>query len=132
MKQVICRTDELKPGQLREARFGRISIVVCQTQSGELYAFSNRCIHQGAPLSKGKLCGTSAPTNRPGQYRYVKDGEVLRCPWHGREFDITDGGKMIAEPRRALGEFHVFIDGENVIVSTIKQTGEGEGRHERD
>ncbi|WP_206832744.1 Rieske (2Fe-2S) protein [Alicyclobacillus fructus] len=129
MKQVVCKINELKPGLLKEVQFGKISIVVCQTQSGEVYAFSNRCIHQGAPLSKGKLCGTTAPTNCPGQYRYVKEGEVLRCPWHGREFDITEGGKMISDPRRALGKFQVFIDGEDVIVSTINGRPKGEVQH---
>jgi nitrite reductase/ring-hydroxylating ferredoxin subunit len=130
MKQVVCKKDDLKPGQLIEAKFGKISVVVCRTHSGQLYAFSNRCIHQGAPLSKGLLCGTSAPTNRIGQYTYIKEGEILRCPWHGREFDITQEGCMLSEPRRKLARFHAFFDGEDVVVSTINQHREGENNHE--
>ncbi|MCL6626764.1 MAG: Rieske (2Fe-2S) protein, partial [Alicyclobacillus shizuokensis] len=119
MQQVVCKLTELQPGELKEIQFGRISLVIGRTGAGELFAFSNRCIHQGAPLSKGKLCGTSAPTDLPGQYSYVKEGEVLRCPWHGREFDVTAGGQMMSDPRRALGRFQIFVDGEDVVVSTL-------------
>ena len=35
---------------------------------------ANRCSHGGGPLAEGEL-----------------DGDCLRCPWHGSEFDITTG-----------------------------------------
>ena len=28
---------------------------------------------------------------RPGEYRLERLGEMLRCPWHGWEFDIKTG-----------------------------------------
>ena len=28
---------------------------------------------------------------RPGEYRLERHGEMLRCPWHGWEFDIKTG-----------------------------------------
>ena len=33
----------------------------------------------------------------PNQYHYGLHGRVLRCPWHGWEFDITTG-EMIFVP----------------------------------
>ena len=29
--------------------------------------------------------------DRPGEYRLTRHGEMLRCPWHGWEFDIKTG-----------------------------------------
>lgn len=116
MRQTVCQVSDLAPGEIRKAVLGRTPIVVCRTLNGTFYALSNRCVHQGAPMSKGKLCGTSVPTNRPGEYRYEREGEILRCPWHGREYDVTCGGRMIADPKRKLPSFHVEIEGDNVVV----------------
>jgi nitrite reductase/ring-hydroxylating ferredoxin subunit len=116
MKQIVCKKDELLPGGMIEATLGRVSIVVCRTTDGNFYAFANRCIHQGAPMSKGKICGAPAPTDTPGQYHYVREGEILRCPWHGREYDIKDGGRMLADPSLQLRDFKVWVEGDEVLV----------------
>ncbi|HET7627872.1 MAG TPA: Rieske (2Fe-2S) protein [Bacillales bacterium] len=117
MENVVCKTSELQPGEMMEASLGRTPIVVCRTLDGDFYAFSNRCIHQGGPMSKGVLCGTSVPTDRPGEYCYGRKKEILRCPWHGREFDVKNDGRMLTDPRRKLPSFTVDIVGGNVIVS---------------
>lgn len=116
MRVAVCKTYELAPGEMKESAIGKTPIVVCRTADGEFYALSNRCIHQGAPMSKGKICGATAPTDTPGEYRYSREGEILRCPWHGREYDIKQGGKMLADSRRKLPSFKVSIEGDNVVV----------------
>jgi nitrite reductase/ring-hydroxylating ferredoxin subunit len=116
MRQVICNKEDLHPGEIVEAKFGERSIVLCRSKDGHFYAFMNRCIHQGAPLSEGMLCSTSAPTDNHGEYKKIKDGEILRCPWHGREFDITEGGCVVAEPRKKLRSYNVYVEGNDVIV----------------
>lgn len=116
MKQVVCKKDELSPGQMMSARFGRIEIVVCRTPDGSYYAYANTCLHQGAPMSAGALCGTTAFTNRHGEYRYCREGEILRCPWHGREYDVTNQGRLLAEPNRRLRSFTVQVEGDDVVV----------------
>lgn len=114
-QQVICHQDDIKPGDMKEAELGRIPIVVCRTLDGEFYAFTNNCIHQGAPLAKGKICG-APQADTPGEYRYCQEGEILRCPWHGREFNIKDEGRMLANPKRKLPSFNVTIEDEHVVV----------------
>jgi 3-phenylpropionate/trans-cinnamate dioxygenase ferredoxin subunit len=57
---------------------------------GSFYALRNLCPHQLAPLCAGKVLGTTLPS-RPGEYIWGREGEIVRCPWHGWEFDITTG-----------------------------------------
>lgn len=116
MKQVVCKKDAIRPGQLMEVMFNRLPVVVCRTLDDQFYAFSNRCVHQGAPMSKGSLCGTSAPTETLGEYNYVKEGEILRCPWHGREFDVKNEGRMLADEKCRLGKFQVSVEGDEIII----------------
>jgi 3-phenylpropionate/trans-cinnamate dioxygenase ferredoxin subunit len=55
---------------------------------GELRGVRNRCPHHGGPLCLGTV--DQRLTGRPGGYD-VTDELVLRCPWHGWEFDPTTG-----------------------------------------
>jgi nitrite reductase/ring-hydroxylating ferredoxin subunit len=117
MGEVVCRKSDLNAGEMMEASFGRHSIVVCRSSDDKYYAFLNRCIHQGAPMAKGKLCGAPEPTDKVGEYNFIKEGEILRCPWHGREFDIKNNGCMLADSRYKLRQFKVSVEGDKVIVS---------------
>jgi 3-phenylpropionate/trans-cinnamate dioxygenase ferredoxin subunit len=38
-------------------------------------------------------------SSEPGEYEYDRDGELLRCPWHGWEFDVRTGQSWF-DPRR--------------------------------
>ncbi len=57
---------------------------------GEFYGLLNRCPHQGAPMCEGLLTGL-VTSSEPGQYQLSREGEIIRCPWHGWEFDIRTG-----------------------------------------
>src|ERR1700722_12612787 len=54
---------------------------------GELFGLLNRCPHQGGSLCNGRLIGL-LQSREPGDYAYSREGEILRCPWHGWEFDV--------------------------------------------
>ena len=86
---VVCAAEELPPGTRRIVQVGARSIGVFNIR-GRFYALRNVCPHQGAPLCLGPLTGTTLP-GPPGSYRYAREGEILRCPWHGWEFDVTNG-----------------------------------------
>ncbi|SFJ37049.1 3-phenylpropionate/trans-cinnamate dioxygenase ferredoxin subunit [Paenibacillus sp. UNC496MF] len=78
---------------------------------GRFYALKNSCPHQGAPLCVGTVTGMTLPS-APGEYAYGRDGEIVRCPWHGWEFDITTG-KSIFDPHKCLVKtYEVTIEAE--------------------
>ncbi|MDQ0253565.1 nitrite reductase/ring-hydroxylating ferredoxin subunit [Evansella vedderi] len=116
MRTVVCNKNDMAPGDMKEATLGRASIVICRTSDGEFYAFANRCIHQGAPLSKGKLCGAPEPTDKVGEYKFCREGEIIRCPWHGREFDAKNEGRTLSNPKFKLKEYKVEIEEDQVVV----------------
>jgi nitrite reductase (NADH) small subunit len=64
----------------------------------EFYAVSDRCPHMGASMCAGSLSGTLVPSD-PHDFVYGMDQRVLRCPWHGWEFDL-ESGRSLLEPRR--------------------------------
>ena len=50
----------------------------CGKASGQVYAFSNTCPHAGGPLSESSL-------------EVGEDNVIVRCPYHGWDFDLKDG-----------------------------------------
>jgi 3-phenylpropionate/trans-cinnamate dioxygenase ferredoxin subunit len=40
-----------------------------------------------------------AQSSDPGEIEYTRLGEIIRCPWHGWEFDIRTG-QSYCDPRR--------------------------------
>lgn len=80
---------------------------------GNIYAIDNRCPHMGGNLSKGML-----------------NGQVVTCPVHGSQFDVTTGknlrwmqgsgllysiGKAFKAPH-AVTKYNVKLDGQQILV----------------
>ena len=88
-KYVVGTVDEIPPGERKLVQIAGRTIGVFNVQ-GEFVALLNRCPHQGGPLCEGHTLGFLR-SDGPGQYHYTRPGEVLRCPWHGWEFDLRTG-----------------------------------------
>jgi nitrite reductase/ring-hydroxylating ferredoxin subunit/uncharacterized membrane protein len=69
----VMDVKDLTEDTPRLAKLGDIRIVLVRHQ-GQIYALSERCAHQGGPLSEGKM-----------------EGDALGCPWHGSRFCVRDG-----------------------------------------
>ncbi|SDU86941.1 3-phenylpropionate/trans-cinnamate dioxygenase ferredoxin subunit [Microlunatus sagamiharensis] len=89
--------------------------VVVLSVGDELFAVSGRCPHMGAPMCAGSVGGTLV-ASAPGELVYGRHERVLRCPWHGWEFDL-ETGRSLLEPRRVgLRTFEVTcVDGQVVL-----------------
>src|SRR5262249_34923200 len=81
VKHVVGPAAEIPPGGRRIVTLEGRSIGVFNV-GGEFFALRNACPHQGGPLCQGVLSGFAVP-GAPGEYRYVRRGGVLRCPWRG-------------------------------------------------
>jgi nitrite reductase/ring-hydroxylating ferredoxin subunit len=47
---------------------------------------------------------------------WVRDGEILRCPWHGWEFDILTG-ESITTPTIRVKRFEVSVENGRLYVA---------------
>jgi 3-phenylpropionate/trans-cinnamate dioxygenase ferredoxin subunit len=96
-KHVVSKAEDIPAGARKLVEVAGRAIVIFNS-AGEFFALLNRCPHQGGSLCLGKLTGL-VESSTPGEYRYSRPGEIIRCPWHGWEFDIRTG-KSWCDPRR--------------------------------
>jgi len=113
-RHVIAPVREIEPGSRRLVHVKGRDIAVFNI-GGTFYAVSNTCPHEGASLCKGVLVGL-AEADLPGEIRLTRKGEMLRCPWHGWEFDIKTG-KSWCDPRRVrVKSYDVGVAGGGELV----------------
>lgn len=115
-RRFVCSVDELPPGGMKLVDVGKFGVGVYNVH-GALYAIVNYCSHEGAPLCLGLLGGTTeAAPEEPGGIRRVRDGQIVRCPWHNWEFDVTTG-QSVADPRRRVRTYAVDVTDGQVYVT---------------
>lgn len=107
-KYVVATADEIKPGGRKVVEVEGRSIGVFNLD-GEFFALLNRCPHQGGPLCEGYVSG-ALESSGPGQYVYARKGEILRCPWHGWEFDIRTGQSWFNPGRTRVRSYAVAVE----------------------
>ncbi|HEY3272673.1 MAG TPA: non-heme iron oxygenase ferredoxin subunit [Methanocella sp.] len=66
---------------------------------GKFYAFEDHCSHLGAKLSKGLLMGN-----------------VIICPLHGSQFDVTTGQKVYGPAHGPIKTYPVTAEGDDILV----------------
>ena len=98
-KHRVALVKEIPPGTNKVVAIGSREISVFNV-GGDFFALLNRCPHEGAKLSRGLVVGLPE-SEAPGCYRLSRPGEILRCPWHGWEFDLRTG-KSHCDPERTF------------------------------
>ena len=106
-RHVIAALRDFPPGTRRLVDVKGRSIVVFNIK-GEFFALANRCPHQGGSLYHGRLTGL-VESREPGKYHYTRRGEILRCAWHGWEFDVRTGKSWCDPARVRARQFPVSV-----------------------
>jgi 3-phenylpropionate/trans-cinnamate dioxygenase ferredoxin subunit len=109
----VCKASEIPIGGRRIVQDGNISIGVFNIK-GQFYAIRNVCPHQGAPLCLGKIHTTYRPSN-PQEFEPTLEDRVIRCPWHGWEFDIVSG-KGLFDRKSRIATYEVRTDEDDNLV----------------
>ena len=104
---VVAAVDEIPPGQRKLVEVAGRNIVVFNL-GGDFFALTNRCPHRGGSLFHGIQTGLVESTE-PGRYSYSRQGEMVKCPWHGWEFDIRTGKSWCDPTRMRIRQYPVAV-----------------------
>jgi nitrite reductase/ring-hydroxylating ferredoxin subunit/uncharacterized membrane protein len=86
---VVAQSNELQVNQMMLVHVGDRRVVVGRTAQGYV-AFDDHCTHRGASLADGvMICGT------------------VQCPWHGSQFDASDGSVKAGPATRKIAAYAV-------------------------
>jgi nitrite reductase (NADH) small subunit len=107
-RHVVSTVRELPPGTRKIVEVGGQSIGVFNID-GEYYALRNSCPHQGAPLCLGIVSGTTVPS-KPFEYIYGWENQIIKCPWHGWEFDIESGRSVFNPHKVRIKTYDVEVE----------------------
>jgi nitrite reductase/ring-hydroxylating ferredoxin subunit len=59
--------------------------------------------------------------SKAGEYVWAREGEILRCPWHGWEFDVTSGRSVCNPHGTRVKTYEVTVE-EDASVETYPVT----------
>jgi len=94
----LCKADDVRGGEMKQCQIDDIEVLVVNLNY-QFFCLEARCTHAGAPLSDGEL-----------------NGKILNCPWHGSQFDVTDGRVLLGPAEQSLKVYPVkVVDGDLYI-----------------
>jgi nitrite reductase (NADH) small subunit len=112
-KQFACATVDVPPAAAKIVTLKKRSVGIFKVNGG-YYALLNVCPHRGAALCEGPVSGTTCPTDGR-DFVYGRENEIVRCAWHGWEFDIRTGAFLV-NPKIKVRSYPVTIEGDSVYV----------------
>lgn len=97
---------------------GRAGIGVFNV-NGTYHALRNICPHKSGPLCTGRVSGrvvaSAPPTSDQSGLDVVREGEIIRCPWHLWEFDLLTG-QCLVDPKMRVKTYPVRVEAGEVVV----------------
>jgi nitrite reductase (NADH) small subunit len=92
-----AKLNQLAAGTVGEFQVEGKAVALANV-GGTIYAINNTCLHRGGPLGEGTL-----------------EGKILTCPWHGWQFDVTNG-KEVQNPQAGVVCYRTELRGEDIFV----------------
>ena len=94
----VAETKDVSPGTGKVVQVEGRSITLFNV-AGNFHAIDNNCSHDGGPLVEGELCG-----------------EVITCPWHNAQFNVTTGEAIGPPADKGVQRFPITVQGNDVLV----------------
>ncbi len=114
MKYRVCHQQDVPVGEKRSFTVKNIPIVVSHSKQGKFYAIYGFCPHQRCSFGDGILGGLTKAGEPGEEFQYVREGEIIRCAWHGFSFDVTTGACLTA-PDKLRVKTYPLIEADNEL-----------------
>lgn len=88
-RHVVAEVDSFHDREIRRVDVAGKGLAIVRL-GAEFFALADRCPHGGARLSGGRFASV-VESDGPGDYRLCRKDEMIRCPWHGWEYDVRTG-----------------------------------------
>lgn len=115
---VVGSEEQLSEGERLLVELEEREICVFK-RDGEYYAYANWCPHQGGPGCEGLITGTTDETfdkeTLESELSWIKENGIVKCAWHGWEFDIETGECLSNKTR--LPSYPTKVEDSEIIVS---------------
>ena len=98
----VAKLNEMPPGAAREFQADG-KVIALFNVDGKIYALDNTCLHRGGPLGQGVL-----------------EQEVVTCPWHGWQFNVTSGESVFNEQIK-VQTYDVKVEGDDIAAGFESQ-----------
>ena len=115
-KYRVCHVEEIPRGEKRSYTIKNIPLIVVHSQRGEFHAIYGLCPHQRGALAAGILGGQTQAPAPNSEFDYIREGEILRCPWHGFSYDVTTGACLTAPNKLRVKTYPLTIDDQEVFL----------------
>lgn len=106
-------------GVLEEGRFFIREVNNCSVGAtllhGHPMVILNRCPHAGAPICQGKIT-PKLVIDSPLALQLDAEHPVLRCPWHGWEFNVEDGRVNGFSSRLRLAKLQYELENDSLYI----------------
>jgi 3-phenylpropionate/trans-cinnamate dioxygenase ferredoxin subunit len=114
-KYVVAPADSIPPGTQRRVQIAGRAVAIFNVD-GEYRALRDVCPHQGAELSAGVVV-RSVTADLPGRYEVDASRVLVRCPWHGWEFDLATGQSWCDPQRQRTRPYPVSVEHGDALVA---------------
>jgi nitrite reductase/ring-hydroxylating ferredoxin subunit len=115
-EHIVGDISDFPQGSHKVVKVGRREIGIFNI-GGKFYGLPNVCPHQTGPLCEAKsTTGTLiAREETDWEARWVYNGEIVACPWHGLEYHVPTG-RCIAYRNVNLRRYEVIVEDGKVKV----------------
>ena len=123
---VVGVVSEMPPGTRRRVLVNGRAIAIFNDR-GRFYALRDICPHRGAQLSDGTVVG-SVTSTAAGCYETDPDRRLVKCPWHGWEFDLATGQSWCDPEHERVRAYDVTVEAGDRLGGSEVQTATMPGR----
>jgi nitrite reductase/ring-hydroxylating ferredoxin subunit len=117
---LVAETSGLTEGKRRIVPFGNTEVGIYRL-NGRLYAYENRCAHQGGPACEGLLMPkVEERLARDKTYEgmcFNYDEWHIVCPWHSWEYDLFTG-EFVVDRKVRLKKYRVVEEDGGIYLLT--------------